>query len=165
MKNIITLIFLLTLLGCNKDDDKGVFSYDFAENSKIDVLEDPKFPIKYRDWENTTFIYSYQNMENWQNASWFKESIIFEIPEDLEVFSFTDSELIAQNAYYLKSCLCPNETIIAIEKGTISGKKIDYLTWEITMDVSFTESGTRLTKKMKNSFLNSVRHSIYIVSL
>jgi hypothetical protein len=55
IKNIIGLIFLLTLLSWNKDDEKGIFSYDFTEKSKIDVSTDPKFPIKFRDWENTTF--------------------------------------------------------------------------------------------------------------
>jgi hypothetical protein len=101
MKNIIVLIFLLTLLSCNKDEDKGIFSYDFAEKSKIDVSTDPKFLIKFRDWENTTFSYSYQNMENQKDPSWTQDAIIFEIPQDLEVFTYTDNELIAQNTFFL----------------------------------------------------------------
>jgi hypothetical protein len=159
MKNVIGLIFLLTLLSCNKDDDKGIFSYDFVEKSKIDVSTDPKFPIKFRDWENTTFNYSYQNMENQEDPSWTQEAIIFEIPQDLEVFSYTDNELIAQNTFFLRSCLCPDIAPISIQKGSISGKKIDLMTWEITMNVSFTDSGTLTTKNINESFLNTIRFS------
>lgn len=160
MKNIIALIFLLILLGCNKNDDKGFFSYDFSEKSKIDVFEDPKFPIKLGDWEHTTFTYSYQNMENQQDASWFQETIIFEIPQDLEVFSFTDDELTAQNTYYLKSCLCPDTDTIAIKKGSISGEKIDFMTWEITLDVFITDAfETTIPKKINARFLNTIRFS------
>ncbi|WP_159023593.1 hypothetical protein [Formosa sp. L2A11] len=70
----------------------------------------------------------------------FTEWIRFEIDPELDRFSYTDTELVAIDAVYTKSCFCffpYNEAKDVNPRGTISGEKTSDTTWEINLDVTF----------------------------
>ncbi len=163
MKNtFLVLIFSFFFFGCTNNINDSYKLYSFSENSKITLDDNEPNPFtKIESGENLVFKYYFQKEDN-ENISddEYSESIIFEIDADLDHFSYTDEELSSINAYFNKSCFCPIDGSISIVKGTIQGTKIDNLTWEIKINITFTDSNKKITKVINASFLNTIRHRI-----
>ncbi len=164
MKNIFSILTIFLLISCSKNDSPDItLSHDFYENSKIELQNNSEvITKKINDGDNIVFSY---NLINGGNSSMldsgYNEYIVFEISSELENFSYSNAELLNQKVLYNSSCvLCTPSSDIIIEKGTISGTKIDYLTWQISINISFTKNGKSISKDTNTTFLNAIRHSI-----
>jgi len=156
MKNIVfILLFCFILFGCNNNNNDSRKEYSFTENSQITLDDNKPNPFtKIESGENLVFNYYFQKEDNENIADdEYSESIIFEIDPELEHFSYTDNELLSINAYFNKSCFCLINGSIPIIKGTIKGDKVDDLTWEVQINVSFTDYNENITKAISGSFL------------
>ncbi len=149
------LLFSCILFGCTSNTNDSRKEYSFTENSQITLDDNEPNPFtKIESGENLVFEYYFQKEDNEDIADdEYSESIIFEINPDLEDFSYTDNELSSINTYFDKSCFCLIEGSIPIAKGTIQGNKIDNHTWEIQINVAFTDYNENITKVISGSFL------------
>ncbi|PNW29040.1 hypothetical protein [Formosa algae] len=110
-KFYLIAIFSLFLFACNNDDDGygPTYDYTFTENSELTVVSyDTESYIKYGEvnpGEKLVFEYRYDaGVDLNMSDSGFTEWIKFEIDPELEQFSYTDTELVAIDAVYTKSC-------------------------------------------------------------
>jgi|GEM_PF-6996235 len=161
MKKFLFVVAVLSIMGCDKEIDLDAYAYFFSQGSQIELEENDGFATaKVNDGENVVFTYSLQREEDPSvTDSSYRESIIFEIPENLDTFLYTDRELLDQNTYFDRSCFCPSEGSIPVEKGTISGTKIDELQWNVTISISFDNFGSPDKRQVDNTFINTITFS------
>jgi len=155
MKNyILTLLLIILLVGCNNKTNKSIEEFTFTENSKIILESEYEGTFsKIRSGEHLVFTYYFQKEEHPDiSDDEYAESIIFEINPNLSTFSYADDELMSVNSYFDKYCFCVIEGSIQISKGTIKGVKIDDQTWNVEIDVTFTDNDIDVFKTINGSF-------------
>ncbi len=125
MKRIIFFFALLGIIACDSDDgtDDGnddTSTYQFYEDAQVNLSANGFTEI--RDGVNLVFEYQFTAEDNPNIADdEFSERILFEIPENLNSFSFVDEELTTIQAYYDKYCFCLIEGSIPLTNGEITG--------------------------------------------
>lgn len=130
--------FLFLAAACSNDDGGDVDTFKFYQNATISV-NDADFAV-IESGENLVFEYFFEAEENPQIADdEYAERIVFEVDADVEQFSFSDEELTTANTYFDKYCFCFIEGSIPIESGTISGRKFSSSTWQVSIDIRFTD--------------------------
>ncbi len=163
MKNtLLILFFSFILFGCTSNTNDSHKEYSFTENSRIALDNQEPHPfIKIESGENLVFKYYFQKEDN-ENISddEYSEAIFFEIDSDVDHFSYTNEELASINTYFDKYCFCIREGSTPIIEGIIKGNKIENLSWDIEIDISFIDNNKKTSRKIKATFLSDTRHSI-----
>lgn len=141
---VSVLIIMLVGYTCyRKFNFKSEEFFSFRKNSNIRIIRTSDIDasnnsISYQIEKGENLVFSYQknNLSDLEfTADEITEIIKFEIPENMNHFCFSDDELFKINAYYNK--LSPNfSPTKKIYKGTISGKKVNDLVWDIFIDIS-----------------------------
>ncbi|AKA36406.1 hypothetical protein [Flagellimonas lutaonensis] len=135
-KFLLPLLFLTA--ACSNDDGGDTDEFNFYQDATITV-NDANFAV-IESGENLVFEYFFRADDNPQIADdEYAERIIFEVDAAAEQFSFSDAELTAANTFFDKYCFCFIEGSIPIESGTISGRKFSSSTWQVSIDIRFTE--------------------------
>jgi hypothetical protein len=139
----ILILTSLILVSCSEDNNE-YDSYDFVENSTLNIEMYDESYMKYGNIEegtNLVFEYEYSAEEKESiSDDEYSEFIRFEINPELTEFNYKNEELAGIKAVLSKSCFCdfqydPEKDVAPT--GTISGEKISDTTWEILIDVVF----------------------------
>ena len=156
----IVVIILVCLISCNEDEDTNS---DTGDRSEYRFFQDSSISIGEFDFaliaNGTNLVFEYYFIaDDEPNIAddEYSERIIFEIPPNLNEFSFSASELSNANTFFDKYCFCVIEGSIPIEVGSISGIKIDDTTWEITIDIAFEDFVTQ-TRTISEQFQLATR--------
>ena len=97
--------------------------------------------------ENLVFEYRFNAEDDAQIADdEYGETIRFEIDEDLNEFSYSNTELATMKLVFSRDCFCyfPMDVSKNVDPtGSISGQKISDKQWNIKIDVTFYGEDTR----------------------
>lgn len=158
MKHLSLLCLLLVLISCESEDDTvnengDVLTYHYFENARIN-LDSNNF-TSIENGVNRVFEYEFVADDNPNLADdEFAERILFEVPLNMDNFSFSNQELNTIHAYYDKYCFCLIEGSIPLSTGTIRGTRINSSTFEIEINVEFEDFGT-ISKVITANFVRS----------
>ena len=158
MKHLSLLCLLLVLISCESEDDTvnengDVLTYHYFENARIN-LDSNNF-TSIENGVNRVFEYEFVADDNPNLADdEFAERILFEVPLNMDNFSFSNQELNTIHAYYDKYGFCLIEGSIPLSTGTIRGTRINSSTFEIEINVEFEDFGT-ISKVITANFVRS----------
>ena len=158
MKHLSLLCLLLVLISCDSEDDTvnengDVLTYHYFENARVH-LDSNNF-TSIENGVNRVFEYEFVADDNPNLADdEFAERILFEVPLNMDNFSFSNQELNTIHAYYDKYCFCLIEGSIPLSTGTIRGTRINSSTFEIEINVEFEDFGT-ISKVITANFVRS----------
>ena len=133
----------LILVSCSEENNE-YYSYNFVENSTLNIETYDESYMKYGNIEegtNLVFEYEYSAEEK-ANISddEYSEFIRFEINPQLTEFNYKNEELAEIKTVFSKSCFCGFEYDVEKDvapSGTISGERISDTEWKILIDVVF----------------------------
>jgi len=142
---IIMVVILFSALSCSESDDASdnpltgdTERFQFYTNRSVAVGENDFAGISVGS--SLVFEYTFTAEDNPDLADdEYAERILFQVDPELNSFIFTNEELISTNAYFDKFCFCLIEGSIPLEEGTISGERVNNETWNVTIDVAFTD--------------------------
>lgn len=154
---LVLVVLMMVYTYYRKFNFKSEEFFSFRKNSNIKIIKPHKMnalsdDISYQIEKGENLVFSYQK-NNLTNVEVTTDEIIeiteiikFEIPKSVNHFCFSDEELSGINAYYneLSTNLSPTKKIY---KGTISGKKVNDLVWDIFIDISVVLNPKNNTKK------------------
>ena len=152
MKQIFTLLIVtICMLSCSDeeiDGDKYAYSYTNKSDLIISTSEDSYMKFgTVASGENLVFEYRFNAEDDAQIADdEYGETIRFEIDEDLNEFSYSNTELATMKLVFSRDCFCyfPMDVSKNVEPtGSISGQKISDKQWNIKIDVTFYGEDTR----------------------
>ena len=158
MKHLSLLCLLLVLISCESEDDTvnengDVLTYHYFENARVHLYSNSFTSIE--NGVNRVFEYEFVADDNPNLADdEFAERILFEVPLNMDNFSFSNQELNTIHAYYDKYCFCLIEGSIPLSTGTIRGTRINSSTFEIEINVEFEDFGT-ISKVITANFVRS----------
>ncbi len=136
----------LLLQSCSifESKSKDTYSYEFVENSKLEINQLDGSYMKYgliSEGSNTVFIYRFEQAQDDDIADdEYVEYIRFQISPELQIFSLIDNDLVEANAVLSKACFCGfgnDEEKNVDPYGSIEGEKLSDDTWDINIDVTF----------------------------
>lgn len=146
-KPICLLVILCLLLqSCSifESKSKDTYSYEFVENSRLEINQLEGSYMKYgliSEGSNTVFIYRFEQAQDDDIADYeYIEHIRFQISPELDSFSLIDNDLVEANTVLSKACFCGfgNDEEKNIDPfGSIDGEKLSDDTWDIKIDVTF----------------------------
>ncbi|KQC29051.1 hypothetical protein [Flagellimonas eckloniae] len=134
-------VCLIFLTSCFNDDNPEITEYSFYENATIvTTMMDGYGFATIESGQSLVFEYFFTASEEPQVADdEYEERIIFEIDATAESFSMSGDDLTMANTVFDKYCFCDIRGSIPISSGTISGEKISDNSWNIEIDVTFTD--------------------------
>jgi len=147
--SISFLMVCVILISCGEDlsDElkqncclEGDCTYSFDEDQMLKITEDSlphQDAIEIIDGDMLVFKYHYQRIQEVRRPDgYYDEYLFFEIPAKKKRFRFSNEKLADTKLIIENSCFClsgaSKPTI-----GTLTGKKIDDMTWEISLDASY----------------------------
>lgn len=143
------LMLSIILISCGEDlsdelkEDScldGDCTYIFDEDQMLQITENStphQTSIAVIDGDKLVFQYQYQRIQEvWRPDGYYYETLFFEIAANKKRFSFKDEKLANAKLIIEQSCFClagASKPII----GTLTGKKIDDTTWEVSLDATY----------------------------
>ncbi len=162
MRNLLLTVFCFCFILANGQTGKlnpTSTTTKWVKNTKIELVysqpDSAGFAPELKPGKAIYFEYRRQHAEYADMTDDEKvEVIAFQIPETTKTsFMLKDKQLVNANAYYLLGCFCADRGFKPITKGTISGKKINANTWQITFDIQAELKDFIVIKKYKGRFI------------
>ena len=151
-KNYLVVLFLLYLISCNDSNlIKDNYSYIYSEKSDLVISTFEDSYMNYgatQDGENLVFEYRFDADDDEQIADdEYGETIKFEINQEVNQFSYSNTELANIDLVFTKHCYCyfpMDETKDVVPTGFIRGQKASSNVWKIKMDLTFYADENRI---------------------
>lgn len=109
------------------------------------------------DGNYTVFVFESNNAGDPGNGSIANTKLAFQIPDSLKSFSYVDTNLADCGPIYVQFCLCPDEGISIIKKGSISGEKQKDGSWLVRIDVVAFGRKTQRKYQLKRTEVYSMK--------
>lgn len=147
--NLPKIIFLASLLaftfGCEKENCTGpTWTYELFSDKEITITQDtfsgtPLTLYEIIDGEKTVATYTFGAKECEEiYDDEYAEHLSLQFDESLEAFEFKDEDILTTNCFYHQSGAWVRHNRYRIQKGTITGKKLNGNQWDIQVNVETT---------------------------
>ena len=158
-KILTVIVFSFIIFACEKNEStvkSDIYSYEYSAFSKIKTTFNTltnEYTLQDSVYIDTT-IYVYSEVLTGDNYVFkykhtypddvqiaddeYSETILIEIPTNLDAFTYEGDELNNLNTAFEYDCYCPMLGLIKADSGTISGVRIDDSNWEIELNLRFT---------------------------
>lgn len=144
--NPLRIIFLACILafsfGCDKFNCTGPsWTYELLTDKEIVITQDtfsgnPLTIYEILDGNKTVAKYTHGTRECEEiYDDEYAEHLSFHFDDALEDFEFKDEEILNTNCFYYESGAWVRHNRYRIQKGTITGKKVDENRWDIQINV------------------------------
>ncbi|MFK7921992.1 MAG: hypothetical protein AB8H47_08545 [Bacteroidia bacterium] len=123
----------------------GECSYSYVEGQSIEIVHDSVNQstfVEIVNGDKLVFKYLYTaDDEDYIADDEYTENIYFEIDPEVESFSFRDEEMADIQLTIQPICFCV-PLIYEPRIGSLSGKRLNNTTWEVSLDVSYEQYGS-----------------------
>lgn len=148
----LAVLFYIFLTSCNDTNlIEDNYSYTYLEKRDLVISTFEDSYMNYgviEDGENIVFEYRFDAEDDEQIADdEYRETIKFEINQQVNQFSYSNTELVDIDLVFTKHCYCyfPMDERKDVEPtGFISGQKTSSNVWKIKMDLTFYADENRI---------------------
>src|SRR5699024_6030982 len=151
MVTLLAYSMLLLLTSCNiSDSDQTRDSYFYALHKQAAIAVDTTQRLVGEDSSTTitTFstipgnnkVFAYKHNVNPPEGlvdAGLTETLVFQIPSQIDRFEWSEQKLQDHSAWYKRSCFCPlSGAAFKLTSGTIRGEKLSAAHWIIRADIT-----------------------------
>lgn len=138
MRYLITLLLMIYSASGIAQDTNDFEGYRFYSESAInyDSTKLNKFK-EYAVKDGGMIVFEWRSLNRMSegNHSQAETIFAFEVNKNQDTFSLNDKQIFTANGLYIQACRCPDQGIMRLEEGEISGKRLDQNTWQVEVDV------------------------------